>query len=200
MDGLEDRSKPYKDSPEYKNIMGNINYMIGLDYTVFENSTDASAIPVYVDSSNNLTLISGNNKLLNDNYSISLKNPCDINISYNSMINLEQCKTTDSGTDFSKCGLYYNSEGLLKNIENNNNYDIPYQGCESFKVKEPMTTVNVSNYTSYTGEPMTVEMSTYQSDALTAYDNNCKQYNGMLHCDMYVKNAYSNTNGCKFKK
>ena len=196
MDGLEDRSKPYKDSPEYKNIMGNINYMIGLDYTLYENSTDASAIPVYVDSSNNLTLISGNNKLLNDNYSISLKNPCDINSSYNSMINLQQCKTTGSGTDFSKCGLYYNTEGLLKNIENNNNYDIPYQGCESFKVKEPMTTVNVSNYTSYTGEPMTVEMSTYQSDALTAYDNNCKQYNGMLHCDMYVKNAYSNTNGC----
>ena len=199
MDGLEDRSKPYKDSPEYKNIMGNINYMIGLDYTVFENSTDASAIPVYVDSSNNLTLISGNNKLLNDNYSISLKNPCDINNSYNSMIDLQQCKTTGSGTDFSKCGLYYNTEGLLKNIENNNNYDIPYQGCESFKVKEPMTTVNVSNYTSYTGEPTTVEMSTYQSDALTAYDNNCKQYNGMLHCDMYVKNAYSNTNGCDHK-
>ena len=102
--------------------MGNINYMIGLDYTLYENSTDSSAIPVYVDSSNNLTLISGNNKLLNDNYSISLKNPCDNNSSYNNMINLQQCKTTGSGTDFSKCGLYYNTEGLLKNIENNNNY------------------------------------------------------------------------------
>lgn len=203
MDGLDDISIPYKDSSEYKNNMLNINYMIGLNYTNYEHSTDASAIPVYVDSSNNMTLIKSDNKLLNDNYNITLTDPCpndqgNYNIT-SKLIDLQQCKTTDSGTDFSKCGLIYNTEGLLKNIENNNSYNIPYEGCESFKVKEPMTTVNVSNYTSFDGQSDKVEMSAYQSDALTAYNNKCKKYNGMLHCDMYVNGEYSNTTGCDKK-
>lgn len=200
MDGLDDISIPYKDSSEYKNNMLNINYMIGLNYTNYEHSTDASAIRVYVDSSNNMTLNKSDNKLLNDNYNITLTDPCPNNLGDTSkLIDLQQCKTTDSGTDFSKCGLIYNTEGLLKNIENNNSYNIPYEGCESFKVKEPMTTVNVSNYTSFDGQSDKVEMSAYQSDALTAYNNKCKKYNGMLHCDMYVNGEYSNTTGCDKK-
>lgn len=189
MNGLEDKTKPYKDSPEYANNMVNIEYMKALDYSMYENSTADPAVKVYVGQDNTLNLLKAGRQV-NTNYLIQLNNNyCTRESRPNVMINLQQCETTSSGTDLTKCGLYYNAQGLLNDVTRSNDYsttidDYVNNGvCEQSTV-EPMT-VNISNYKD---DPYLVEedIGDYETNALTAYNGNCKKYNGMKHCDMYV--------------
>ena len=188
MNGLEDKTKPYKDSPEYANNMVNIEYMKALDYSMYENSTADPAVKVYVGQDNTLNLLKAGRQV-NTNYPIELDEICEQGKSRHVMINLQQCETTSSGTDLTKCGLYYNAQGLLNDVTRSNDYsttidDYVNNGvCEQSTV-EPMT-VNISNYKD---DPYLVEedIGDYETNALTAYNGNCKKYNGMKHCDMYV--------------
>jgi hypothetical protein len=200
MNGLEDKTKPYKDSPEYANNMVNIEYMKALDYSMYENSTADPAVKVYVGQDNTLNLLN-DGRQVNTNYPIQLNNSyCPGESRPHVMINLQQCETTSSGTDLTKCGLYYNAQGLLNNVTRSNDYsttidDYVNNGvCEQFTV-EPMT-VNISNYKEY---PNLIEedVDDYETDALTAYNGNCKKYDGMKHCDMYVTDKYSDTGNCE---
>lgn len=200
MNGLEDKTKPYKDSPEYANNMVNIEYMKALDYSMYENSTVDPAVKVYVGQDNTLNLLK-DGRQVNTNYPIQLNNSyCPEESRPNVMINLQQCETTSSGTDLTKCGLYYNAQGLLNDVTRSNDYSttiddyVNNKVCEQFTV-EPMT-VNISNYKEY---PNLIEedVDDYETDALTAYNGNCKKYDGMKHCDMYVNGNCERTQMCK---
>ena len=198
MNGLEDKTKPYKDSPEYANNMVNIEYMKALDYSMYENSTADPAVKVYVGQDNTLNLLKDGHQV-NTNYPIGLGGICS-NVSRDVMINLQQCETTSSGTDLTKCGLYYNAQGLLNDVTRSNDYsttidDYMNNGvCEQFTV-EPMT-VNISNYKD---NPYLVDVNVLDNatDELTAYNGNCKKYDGMKHCDMYVNGNCERTQMCK---
>lgn len=199
MNGLEDKTKPYKDSPEYANNMVNIEYMKALDYSMYENSTADPAVKVYVGQDNSLNLLKAGRQV-NTNYPIRLNNSYCPGKSRDVMINLQQCETTSSGTDLTKCGLYYNAQGLLNDVTRSNDYSttiddyVNNEVCEQFTV-EPMT-VNISNYKEY---PNLIEedVDDYETDALTAYNGNCKKYDGMKHCDMYVNENCERTQMCK---
>jgi len=199
MNGLEDKTKPYKDSPEYANNMVNIEYMKALDYSMYENSTVDPAVKVYVGQDNTLNLLN-DGRQVNTNYPIQLNNSyCSGESRPHVMINLQQCETTSSGTDLTKCGLYYNAQGLLNNVTRSNDYSttiddyVNNRVCEQFTV-EPMT-VNISNYKD--PKILDADFGDYEMNALTAYNGNCKKYDGMKHCDMYVNGNCERTQMCK---
>jgi hypothetical protein len=133
----------YINSDEYSTIMANINVMKDLDYTMYD---DSSKVAIFIDSSNKFNL-TGNGQKFNESH-VSL------------------CKDTGTGTDFSRCGLYYNAEELLNKITITNNYE----GSNSD--------------------------SSFNSAPLEPYDGHCKKGLNMKHCSMYVKDSYINSGGC----
>ena len=199
MNGLEDKTKPYKDSPEYANNMNNIEDMKALDYSIYENSTKDPAVKVYVGQNNTLNLLK-DGRQINTNYPLSLDNSYCPTQSQNIMINLQQCETSGYGTDLSKCGLYYNAQGLLNDVTRSNDYSevlsdySNLSSCEPFTQIEPMT-VNINNYKDNITTTQ-VNYTNYENDDLTAYNSNCKRYTGMKHCDMYVTDKYPDTGNC----
>lgn len=157
--------KPYQNTTQFKNNMDNIEYMEKLNYTLYGNSSDASAVPLYI----------SNNTITTSNDGEPLKKYIAENT--RSVINLDGCKNTKGMVDVSNCGLLYNASNILRDINKVNNYDCVFDNsCDStFEVV-------ISNYKNH-DSPITVSLKEYETSQSSAYMENCKKYNGMIHCD-----------------
>jgi len=157
--------QPYIKTDEFINNMDNIKYMEKLDYTLYENSDGPSSVPLYI--ANNTLNLSGSGEPLKKYMTENTQ----------SVINLDSCKQTKGLEDISNCGLIHNASGILRDINRVNNYDCVFDdSCGS-----PYEVV-VSNYKNR-DSPITVSLKEYETSQSTAYVDNCKKYNGMIHCD-----------------
>lgn len=163
----------YKNSQNYQKMMENINTMRKYDKTLYQSSIDINNSPVYVDENNyfNLNEIG---TLLNTNYVVDLSSN---NGSFSVPVNMNHCKIENGIIDNSACGLLYNAQGLINDISNANQYNI-----EGFKENMDNILVQVklkSNPDTFTA----IKLSTYLNSGSNLFVNDCKKYEGMVHCD-----------------